>query len=104
MIEKEDVNLLVRLFTDIDTAVNLVSWLIPIHLPWRDREALALTPIPVFNGKCIPAQHDSYSMKKVAMLGHSLTRREIQAADMSCPALEEDFIFQVDLLDSRSVG
>ena len=104
MIEKEDGNLLVRLFTDIDTAVNPVSWLIPIDLPWRDREVLALTPITVFNGKCIPVQHDSYSMKRVAMPGHSLTRREIEAADMSCPALEEDFIFQVDLLDSRSVG
>src|SRR6185503_7311958 len=104
MIEKEDRNLFVEFFTDVDAAVNPVGWLIPIYLTRSDREALTLAPVAVFNGKCIPAQHDSYSMKRVAMPGHSLTKREIEAADMSCPALEEDFIFQVELLDSRSVG
>lgn len=53
-VEKEDGNLLVGLLTDIDTAVDALGRLIPINLPRRDRDVLALTPIAVFEARASP--------------------------------------------------
>ena len=56
MIEKEDGDVLVGLFTDIDTAVKALGRLVPIDLPRRNLDALALTPIAIFDGEGIAVQ------------------------------------------------
>src|SRR5262245_10352556 len=78
MFEKENGNLFIRFFTDVDTAVDPVRWLIPIDLPGRDVEALTFTPIAIFDGDCGPLQNDSHSMERVTMPGHDLSWFEMQ--------------------------
>ena len=100
MVEKEDGNLYVGAFADVDATVNPVGWLIPINLRGRDGKALALSAVAVFNRKRIPVQNHSYPMKRVAMPRHGLAGRKLHAADIRCSALEEGFIFQLDRLRS----
>jgi hypothetical protein len=91
-VEKEDSYLLVGLPTNIYTTVNVLRRLVPIDLPWRDLEALALTTIAVFDGKGIAVQDHRYTMEGVAMPGHRLARRKTETTDENRPTLEEDFI------------
>jgi hypothetical protein len=55
VIEEENGDLLVRLLTHIDAAVNPVRRLIPVRLPSRDVKAVALATIALFDGECIAA-------------------------------------------------
>jgi hypothetical protein len=98
MIEKEDGDLLIRSFTDIDATMDLFGGLIPIHLPGRDLEALNLTHIAIFESEGLSMQNDSNTVKRVTVPGHGLAGCKLHAADKCCSTPEEDFILHVVLL------
>jgi hypothetical protein len=71
-VKEEDRDLLVRLLADIDSAVNPFGRLIPIRLPRRDLESMALATIAVLDCEGIAAQDNRYPMKWIAVPGHRL--------------------------------
>ena len=92
VVDEEHRDLLVRLLADIDTSVNLVRGLIPICLPRRDLEPMALTAIAVFDGEGIAPQDHRHPMKWVAMPVHGFAGCEAHPPDEGCSALEEPFL------------
>ena len=88
MVEKEDGDLLVRLLTNVDTAVNKVRRLVPTSLPWAHREPVA-RPVAVLDRESIATQDHRYSMKWVTVPVHRLAGREPQPADANRSTLEE---------------
>jgi hypothetical protein len=53
---------------------------------------MALSPTPVFDQEHIPAQHDCYPMKWIAMPRHSLAGSKTQTTHHGVPVLKEDFV------------
>ncbi len=76
MVEKEDCDFLVELFTDIDTAVKALGRLVPIDLPRSNLDPLALTPIAIFDGEGIAVQDHRDPMIWITMPGQRLARRK----------------------------
>ena len=66
-VEKKDRDLLVWVLTDIDSTVKAFGRLVPIHLPGRDRDALAFTTLLVFHSERVALQNHRDPMKWVTM-------------------------------------
>ncbi len=92
MVKQENGDLFVRLLTNIDGAVNSVSRLVPVNLPRRDAQAMALTPIGVFDGEGIAGQDHSDSMKWVSMPGQCFTGRHPLTTNKDRSTMEENFV------------
>jgi hypothetical protein len=54
-VEQEDRDLLVGLLADIHSAVNALSWLLPVNLPRRNPDLMTLSSIPILNAEEIDA-------------------------------------------------
>jgi hypothetical protein len=92
VIEEEDGDLLVRLLTHIDTAVNPIRRLVPVRLPSGDIKVIALATISVFDGECIASEDHRHPMKWITVPRHRLAGREAQPTDERCSTLEESFL------------
>jgi len=92
MVEKEDGDLLARMLSDIDTAVNALRRLIPTHLSRLDRKTLTISAVAVFDGESIPAQDDRYAMERVAVPPYRLAGCETQSAHERRPTLEQSVL------------
>ena len=92
MIEKENRDLLLRLFPDIHRPKDAGTWLLPFNLTRRDLNALALASVTVLNREKIASQNHCYSLKRIAIPRHSLAGGKTQATNHRGSVLKEDFV------------
>jgi hypothetical protein len=91
-VEQEDCDLFVSLLADIRGAVNALGWLLPLDLSRRNLDAMALSSIAVLDQKHIPAQHDRYPMKRIAMPRHGFAGCETETTNHGGSMMKEDFV------------
>jgi hypothetical protein len=61
--------------------------LIPIHLAWRNREAVTGAAVTVLNGDRVPAEHDRNSVEWIAVPGRGFTGHQALPTDECGPAM-----------------
>ena len=77
---------------DIHCAMNTGTRLFPLDLSGRDLNTLTLASVAVLNREEITTQDYGYSLKRIAMLRHSLARRKMQTAHHRGSVLNTDFV------------
>jgi len=89
-IEKEYRNLLIWLNSQVDGSMDPVSWLVPIYLPWLDRNVLKFAIIAKLNAKSVAAQDYCNSIVWIPMPGHFLPWSKPHSTDQRCVLMNEN--------------
>jgi hypothetical protein len=92
MVEQEDRNFFVGLLPNIHCAMNAVRRFVPTNLPRRNRKAIGLTSVTVFDGKHVAGQHHRNSAKWVSMPGQCFAESQALATNKGCSMVKKDFL------------
>ena len=85
VVEQENRDLLIRLLAHIHRPMNTGARFLPLDLPRRDLNVVALASVTILNGEEIASQDHCHSLKWIAVPRHTLSAHSITSVTMkSC--------------------
>jgi hypothetical protein len=90
--EEEDGDLFVRLAAEINSAMNSITWLIPVDLPGRDFNMLFGMPVTKFDTENLTLKDYRHTMKRITVPPCSLTMCENQSPHYRRLTVMKDFL------------